>query len=63
MIQTELELIERLVQKTKRFGICWACSNRIRCTEQAALDELNEEFWSGCTDFKEDRILHLYNIY
>lgn len=63
MIQTELELIERIVQKTKRFGICWVCINRRKCGEQAARNEIREEFWLGCVDFKEDEILNLSNIY
>ena len=63
MIQTELELIERVVQKTKRFGICWACVNRRKCGEQAEGNEIREEFCSGCIDFKEDKILNLSNIY
>ena len=62
MIQTELELIDRVVNKTKRFGICWACINKIKCAEQAANDE-KEEFASGCVDFKEDKILNLHSIY
>ena len=62
MTQTELELIERIVQKTKRYGICWVCANRIKCGNEAAIDE-KEEFCSGCVDFKEENILDLYNIY
>ena len=62
MIQTELELIDRVVNKTKRFGICWACVNRNKCCEQAANNE-KEEFASGCVNFKEDNILNLYSIY
>ena len=62
MIQTELELIEQIVQKTKRFGICWVCVNRRKCGEQAATDE-KKEFCSGCIDFEEDKILNLSNIY
>jgi len=26
MIEDELDLIERIIQKTKTFGICWTCS-------------------------------------
>lgn len=63
MIQTELELIERIVQKTKRFGICWACVNKVRCIEQVDRGEANEKFCSGCIDFKEDKILNLNTIY
>lgn len=62
MIQTELELIDRIVNKTKRFGICWACVDRIKCCEQAANDE-KEEFASGCVNFKEEKILNLSGIY
>lgn len=62
MIQTTLELIERLIEKTKKFGICWACTNRFKCREIAAeIDEI-EEFCSGCVDFKEEKFLDSYNL-
>jgi len=59
MIQTQLDLIERIVQKTKTFGICWACSKRYECWNN---DEKEKEFASGCVDFNEEKFLDEYNI-
>jgi len=60
MIQTQIELIERLIEKTKKFGICWACTDRVECGDKASIDE-KEEFASGCVDFKEEKFLDAYN--
>lgn len=63
MIQTTLELIERLIEKTKKFGICWACTSRYECREIAASVNCEEdEFASGCVDFKEEKFLDSYNL-
>ncbi len=64
MIQTTLELIERLIDKTKTFGICWACTSRFACREIAAsaIDDEKEEFAHGCVDFKEEEFLDSYNL-
>ncbi len=61
MIEDELDLIERLIQKTKRFGICWACINRFECRDKASKDE-KDEFASGCIDFDERGFLDSYNL-
>ena len=61
MIQDELDLIERLVQKTKKFGICWACTKKVECWEKASEDE-EEGFASECVDFDEEKFLDSYNI-
>lgn len=61
MIETTLDLIERLVEKTKRFGICWVCTERFKCREEASEDE-KDEFASGCVDFKEEKFLDSYNL-
>ncbi len=61
MIEDELDLIERLIQKTKTFGICWACLNRFECRDKASEDE-KDEFASGCIDFEEREFLDSYNL-
>ncbi len=58
MIQTTLELIERLIDKTKTFGICWACINRFACRENSEKDE----FEHVCVYFKEEEFLDSYNL-
>ena len=61
MIETQLDLIERLIQKTKTFGICWACINRFECRDKASKDD-KDEFASGCVDFDERSFLDSYNL-
>lgn len=60
MIQTELELIERIIQKTKRWGLCWACKKKEDCFKMAENGE-NKELASGCVNFQEADILNSFS--
>lgn len=62
MIEDELDLIERLVQKTKKYGICWACTKRFECRNKTETPKEDFEFANGCISFNERDFLDSYNL-
>lgn len=62
MINTELELIERLIRKMKRYGICWACTKRFECQSKAERSKEDFEFANGCIEFNERDFLGSNNL-